>query len=97
MVSMVRDGAISPVELVEAHLRQIESRNPELNAFVTVLAERALEDAHESQRAIALGGPLGLLHGVPVTVKDSFDVAGCPPGWEAACARNILHPKTPQS
>ena len=75
---MVRDGAISPVELVEAHLRQIESRNPELNAFVTVLAESALADARESQRAIAHGGPLGLLHGVPVTVKDSFDVAGLP-------------------
>ena len=78
MVSMVRDGVISPVELVEAHLRQIERRNPEINAFVTVLAERALDDARESQRAMALGGPLGLLHGVPVTVKDSFDVAGLP-------------------
>jgi Asp-tRNA(Asn)/Glu-tRNA(Gln) amidotransferase A subunit family amidase len=78
MVSMVRDGVISPVELVEAHLRQIERRNPEINAFMTVLAERALDDARESQRAMALGGPLGLLHGVPVTVKDSFDVAGLP-------------------
>jgi amidase len=78
MVSLVRDGAISPVELVEAHLRQIESRNPELNAFVTVLAERALEDARERQRGMAHGEPLGLLHGVPVTVKDSFDVAGLP-------------------
>ena len=47
MVSMVRDGAISPVELVEAHLRQIESRNPTLNAFVMVMAERALNDARE--------------------------------------------------
>src|SRR5450432_2656353 len=76
MVSMVRDGAISPVELVEAHLRQIESRNPTLNAFVMVMAERALNDARECERALAKGGPLGLLHGVPVTVKDSFDVAG---------------------
>jgi len=76
MVSMVRDGLISPVELVEAHLRQIERRNPEVNAFVTVLAERALADARNCQRAMSLGEPLGLLHGVPVTVKDSFDVAG---------------------
>jgi amidase len=76
MVSMVRDGVISPVELVEAHLRQIESRNPAINAFVTVTAERALDDARECERALTKGGPLGLLHGVPVTVKDSFDVAG---------------------
>jgi amidase len=78
MVSMVRDGVLSPVDLVKAHLRQIESRNPELNAFVTVMAEQALEDARECQRAMAHGEPLGLLHGVPVTVKDSFDVAGLP-------------------
>ena len=78
MVSMVRDGDISPVELVEAHLREIHARNPQLNAFVEILADRALEDAKNCQRAIAHGEPLGLLHGVPVTVKDSFDVAGLP-------------------
>jgi amidase len=78
MVSMVREGAISPVELVEAHLKQIESRGPEINAFVTVLAEEALAEARERQAALGRGEPLGLLSGVPVTVKDSFDVAGLP-------------------
>lgn len=75
---MVRDGAISPVELVESHLRQIESCNHEINAFVMVLAESALAEARCREAAIARGVPLGLLHGVPVTVKDSFDVAGLP-------------------
>lgn len=37
MVTMVRDGALSPVDLVQAHLQEIEARNPALNAFVTVL------------------------------------------------------------
>jgi amidase len=78
MVSMVRDGAISPVELVERHLQQIEARNPALNAFVTVMADRAREEARERERAIRTGEPLGLLHGVPLTVKDSFDIAGQP-------------------
>jgi Asp-tRNA(Asn)/Glu-tRNA(Gln) amidotransferase A subunit family amidase len=78
MVSMVRDGAISPVELVERHLQQIEARNPALNAFVTVMADRAREEARERERAIRAGEPLGLLHGVPLTVKDSFDIAGQP-------------------
>ncbi|HEY1337348.1 MAG TPA: amidase [Bryobacteraceae bacterium] len=76
MVDMIREGAISAVELVEAHLRQIERRNPELNAFVDILGERALREARERDAERARGEPMGLLHGVPVTVKDSFDVAG---------------------
>jgi Asp-tRNA(Asn)/Glu-tRNA(Gln) amidotransferase A subunit family amidase len=78
MASRVRTRSLSPVELVEAHLRQIESRNPSVNAFAMVLAETALEEAGARESAIARGEPLGLLHGVPVTVKDSFDVAGLP-------------------
>ncbi len=64
---MTRAGAISPAELVEAHLGRIR---PELNAFVAMRPE-AVEEA----RTIAPGGPL---YGVPITVKDSFDVAGMP-------------------
>jgi len=75
---MVRDGAISPVELVDAHLRQIERRNPELNAFVMVLADQARKEARAAEAAVIRGEPLGMLHGVPVTVKDSFDIAGLP-------------------
>jgi amidase len=76
MATMVRDGAISPVELVAAHLRQIEARNPALNAFVTVFAEQALAAARDCELAAKRGEPRGLLHGVPVTIKDSFDIAG---------------------
>jgi Asp-tRNA(Asn)/Glu-tRNA(Gln) amidotransferase A subunit family amidase len=76
MVQMVRDRAVSPVELVEAHLRQIEARNPALNAFVSVFAEPARAEAREREAAIGRGETLGLLHGVPLTVKDSFDIAG---------------------
>jgi amidase len=78
MATMVRDGALSSVELVEAHLRQIERRDPSLNAFVAVMAEGALAEARERQQALARGEHAGLLHGVPVTVKDSFDVEGLP-------------------
>jgi amidase len=74
MASMVREGAITPLELVEAHLRQIEKRNPSINAFVTVLADEARESARELERHPTRG----LLYGVPVTVKDSFDMAGLP-------------------
>ncbi len=88
MVSMVRDGVISPLELVDAHLRQIEKRNPSINAFVTVLAEQARDTA----RALEHSDTRGLLHGVPVTVKDSFDMAGLP--TRVGC---LARPETPAS
>src|SRR5260370_1264856 len=78
MAAMLRDRAISPVELVEAHLRQIEQLDPKLNAFVIVRAEQAREEARLAEAAIQHGERLGPLHGVPVTVKDSFDLADYP-------------------
>jgi len=78
MARMVRDRDVSPVELVESHLAQIAAQNPRLNAFVTVLAEEARATARAAENAVMHGGSLGLLHGVPVTVKDSFDMAGLP-------------------
>ncbi len=78
MADMVRDRAISPVELVELHLKQIDAQNRRLNAFVTVLPDEARAAARRAEAAVMRGHCLGLLHGVPVTVKDSFDVAGLP-------------------
>jgi len=72
MVSLVRDGAISPLELVDAHLGQIAHLNPELNAFVQVFDEAAREEA----RLLSRGEWRGSLHGIPLTVKDSFNLAG---------------------
>lgn len=73
MAAMVRKREVSPLELVDAHLQQIEERNPAINAFTMVLGESAREEA----RRVDIDAP-GLLRGVPVTVKDSFDVAGLP-------------------
>src|SRR5438270_241352 len=70
MAEHVRAGKLSPGELVDAHLNQIDRLNPKLNAFVRILREEA--------RAAAKSAPAGPLHGVPVTVKDSFDMAGLP-------------------
>jgi amidase len=76
MAALVRARQLSPVELVEAHLSQIERHNPALNAFVLVLADQARATALEAERRISSGDEPGPLHGVPVTVKDSFDSAG---------------------
>lgn len=78
MAARIKAGEVSPVELVEAHLEQIERVNPRLNAFVLVLAEQARQRAEGIERALGRGEALGPLAGVPVTVKDSFDVEGLP-------------------
>jgi len=63
------------VEIVEAHLRRIESVNPSLNAIVTI-APDAIEQARAAERSLRSGDALGPLHGLPITVKDTIDTAG---------------------
>ncbi len=67
---------VSPVELTEAVLTRIERLNPKLNAFITVTADRALEQARAAEREIAAGKYRGTLHGVPVAVKDLYATKG---------------------
>lgn len=76
MVEQIRTSKISPVELVEAHLTQIERLNPKLNAFVHIDAERARQHAREAEAAVRVGKPLGPLHGIPISIKSSIEVAG---------------------
>jgi amidase len=76
MAAMVASREISSVELINAHLKQIEEINPRLNAVVEPLGEQALAAAREADKQLASGAPCGPLHGVPFSVKDSIDVAG---------------------
>jgi Asp-tRNA(Asn)/Glu-tRNA(Gln) amidotransferase A subunit family amidase len=75
MAEQIRKKKISPLQLVEAHLAQIEKLNPRLNAFVHVDAERALEAAVVAETSVMQGKTLGPLHGVPISVKSSLAVA----------------------
>src|SRR5438132_1283009 len=76
MAEQIRHRKISPVELVEAHLRKIKKLNPVLNAFVQVDAEGAFRQAREAEVAVRRGAKVGALHGVPVSIKISIEVAG---------------------
>jgi amidase len=76
MAKRIRAREISSVELVTAHLQQIERINPSLNAAVEVLSDAALGEAHAADRQLAAGEPCGPLHGVPISIKDSIDVRG---------------------
>ena len=77
LVRRTAAGTTTAVEAVEASLERIERRNPGVNAFSVVLAERAGADAAELDARFAAGGPVGPLHGVPVAIKEEIDVAGC--------------------
>lgn len=72
----IREKQISPVQVVDAHLAKIERLNPKLNAFVHVDAERVRREAHIAESAAMHGASLGPLHGVPVSIKSSIEVAG---------------------
>src|SRR5258706_7554975 len=76
LASMVPEKQISPVEVAEAYLQRIEEQNPRLNAFVHVEPERVLREAHKAEDAVHRGEALGPLHGVPLSIKSSIDVAG---------------------
>jgi amidase/aspartyl-tRNA(Asn)/glutamyl-tRNA(Gln) amidotransferase subunit A len=72
----IRDREVSPVAVMEETLRDIERRNPRLNAFAHVAFDEAIEAARAAERS----APVGPLHGVPTALKDLFDFK---PGWPA--------------
>jgi aspartyl-tRNA(Asn)/glutamyl-tRNA(Gln) amidotransferase subunit A len=72
---LVRAGTVSPVDLVAGCLSAIEAR-PSVNAFITLLRERALEEAARAEADIRGGHCKGPLHGIPIAVKDLIHVAG---------------------
>src|SRR5882757_5491024 len=75
LAELIRSRQVSSAEVVRAHLERIEAINPKLNAIVT-LADGALDAAKAADEVLASGAEVGPLHGVPFTVKDSFDTAG---------------------
>jgi aspartyl-tRNA(Asn)/glutamyl-tRNA(Gln) amidotransferase subunit A len=76
LASAFRERSLSPVEVVEALLGLIEVRDKDLNSFITVTGERALEEAARAEREILAGSYRGPLHGVPVGLKDLIFTAG---------------------
>ena len=74
----IESKEVSPVELTEAALAEADRLQPTLNSFITILHDRAMDQAREAASAISRGVSLGPLHGIPYGVKDIFDVAGLP-------------------
>src|SRR3954468_3656079 len=74
----LRAREITAAETTAACLRRIDAANPELNAFILVMAAEARQQAREAARELAAGRDRGPLHGVPISIKDLFDIKGTP-------------------
>ncbi len=87
-------GQFSPLELTDAYLRRIEQLNPTVNAYVTVTAERARDDAQRATEEFAAGKVRGPLHGIPIAHKDLYETAGIrTTGWrENPCQSHTRGP-----
>jgi aspartyl-tRNA(Asn)/glutamyl-tRNA(Gln) amidotransferase subunit A len=83
----LRAKRVSPVDLAEASLERISADEPRLNAFARLTRERAMAAARQAEREIMAGQWRGELHGVPVAVKDLYDVAGLP----TTCSSKVRH------
>ena len=75
LAGQIRTKAVSPVEVAQSYLDRIERLNPKLNAFVDVRPELVMVQARAAEDAIVRGNSLGPLHGVPLSIKSSIDVA----------------------
>ncbi len=78
LTNAIRRGEITSVELLNIYLDRIQRYNSDINAVVALDVEAALTRATEADKALAQGQEWGPLHGVPMTVKDVFEVVGMP-------------------
>ena len=94
MAAAIREKTISARELVELTFRRIDAVNPDVNAIVWDLREPALARAAEADQALAKGHVRGPLHGVPITIKESFAYRGSANTWGLPDLRDALSPRT---
>jgi len=81
LASHLRRRKIGCLELLEHYLKRVERYNPRLNAIIATDIENARKRARVADRALARGDVWGPLHGVPMTIKESYDVVGMPTTW----------------
>lgn len=76
LLQLIRTKALSPVELLRVVQTRIDKINPRLNAYCTLAYEQAFAAARKAEAAVMADAPLGLLHGIPVSIKDLTETAG---------------------
>ena len=86
LLKQLESGEVTSVDLTQSCLDRINTRNPEVNAFLAVSSELALEKAAEVDQKRKAGDPVGLLAGIPVGVKDNI----CTTGIKTTCSSRML-------
>ena len=81
LADKIRRKEVSSVELTQMYIDRIEKYDGEINAVVVRIFDRALEDAKAADEAVAKGQTLGPLHGVPMTIKESYVIEGTASTW----------------
>src|SRR5215207_8677362 len=87
----------SPADVVQAALERIEATEPELHAWVLVDRDQALQAAAQAERELMAGTDRGPLHGIPIGIKDIFDVAGWPTKCGSAARDDVAPARTSAS
>lgn len=86
----IRSQQVTAVDAVAACFDQIDRHNLQLNAFITLCREQAEEQAIAADIAAQCGNPLGILHGIPITIKDLTNTAGIPTTYGSPLAQNHI-------
>jgi len=90
LAQRIRRRELSAVELLQHHLDRLARLNPAVNAVVATDAQRAMERARAADEALSRGLSWGPLHGLPMTVKESFNLIGLPTTWGFEAMRDNL-------
>jgi len=88
LVADLASGALRAVDAVESHIARVEAVDADLRAVVWKRYDAARAEAADADRRRAAGEPLGALHGLPITIKESFDLAGSPSTFGVTALRD---------
>ncbi len=88
LAAAIRRKDIGCLELLDLYIARIERYNPQLNAVICTTLDAARERARQADAALAKGDTWGPLHGVPMTIKESYDVVGTPTTWDVPALKD---------
>ncbi len=91
--AMIKNKQATSAEIVQEHINYIKNNNYKTNAFVWLFEQDALDAAKKADEKVAKGEPLGLLEGVPVSIKEEFAVKGKPFTWNAEMFQGVVAQK----
>ena len=102
LAALIRRKKIGALELLDVYVRRMETYNSRINAIIATDLDGARKRARAADRALARGEVWGPLHGVPMTIKESYDVVGMPkclvaPAFESQSMMRTLRPRSPSA